>query len=323
MPQPTQRNVHVNRPLTNISIAFMNSREDFIADRVFPVVPVSKQSDLYYIYDKAQWFRSDAQKRGPGQESAGSGYKVSTGQYFADVWALHKDVSDQERANTDEPLDADRDATEFVMEQMLLRREKEFVDGFFKTGIWTGSTTGSDITVAPLWDAANSDPIKDVRAQARAMKRKTGRKPNTLVVSGAVDDALVDNDAVLDRISGGALPGNPAIVTPQLLAMAFGVERYIVAEAVENTAAEGQAMTGAEIYGKHALLCYSEPNPGLRKPSAGYIMNWTGLLGGAAGVQMSRFRMEHLKSDRVEGEMAWDMKQISPELGVFFASVIS
>lgn len=322
MPQPTQRNVHVNRPLTNISIAFMNSREDFIADKVFPIVPVSKQSDLYYIYDKAQWFRTDAQKRGPGQESAGSGYKMSTGQYFAHVWALHKDVSDQERANTDDPLDADRDATEFVMEQMLLRREKEFVDNFFKTGIWIGSSTGSDVTPAALWDVV-SDPIKDVRAQARAMKRKTGRKPNTLIVSGEVDDALRDNAAVLDRISGGALPGNPALVTPQLLAMAFGVERYIVAESIENTAAEDQAMVGSAIYGKHALLCYSEPNPGLRKPSAGYIFNWTGLLGGASAVQMKRFRMEHLNSDRVEGEMAWDMKQVAAELGVFFASVIS
>ena len=155
------------------------------------------------------------------------------------------------------------------------------------------------------------------------MKRKTGRKPNVLVVSGRVDDALRDNAAVLNRISGGALPGNPAMVTPQLLAMAFDVQSYIVAEAVENTAAEGQAFAGQEIFGKHALLLYAEQSPGLRKPSAGYTFTWTGLMGAAAGVQMSKFRMEHLKSDRIEAEASFDQKLVAADLGVFFANVIS
>jgi len=301
----------------------MNRREDFIADKVFPAISVSKQSDLYYIYNKDAWFRSDAKKRGPGQESAGSGYEMTTGQYFADVWALHKDVADQERANTDEPLDADRDATEFVIEQILLRKEREWAAKYFTTGLWTGSTTSTDITVSPLWDATSSDPIKNIRLQARSMKRKTGRKPNVLIVSGSVDDALRDNAAVLNRISGGALPGNPAMVTPQLLAMAFDVEKYVVAEAIHNTGKEGQAFVGAEIFGKHALLMYAEQSPGIRKPSAGYTFTWSGLLGGAAGVQMSKFRMEHLKSDRVEAEAAFDQKLIAADLGVFFASVIS
>lgn len=323
MPQPTSRDVHVNRPLTNVSIAFMNAREDFIADRVFPAIPVSKQSDLYYIYDKNNWFRTDAKKRAPGRESAGSGFELSTDAYFADVYALHKDVADQERSNQDDPIDLDRDSTEFVTQQLLLLREKEFVTNYFATGLWTGSTTGSDITPSTLWDASGSDPIADVRAQARAIKLKTGRRPNKFVVSGAVHDALVDNAAVLDRIRGGSTLGSPAFVTRELLAQAFEVDEYLVAEAVENTAEEGQAFSGAEIYGKHAALYYSEPSPGLKKPSAGYLFTWTGLLGGAAGIQMSQFRMEHLKSDRIEGEMAWDMKLVAADLGVFFDSVIS
>lgn len=323
MPQPTSRQVHVNRPLTNISIAFMNAREDFIADQVFPMIPVSKQSDLYFQYKKDAWFRSDAQKRGPGQESAGSGYELETGNYYAHVYALHKDVSDQERANSDDPLDADKDATEFVTEQLLLKREKVFQGSFFVPSIWTGSTTGGDITPGTLWSASGSDPIKDVREQSRAMKKKTGRKPNVLVVSGEVHDKLVDNAAVLARIAGGSMSGNPALVTKQLLAMVFEVEKYVVAEAIENTAKEGQTFAGAAIYGKHAMLCYAEQAPGLRKPSAGYIFGWSGLLGGSSALQMSRFRMDSLKSDRVEGEMSFDMKQVAADLGVFFANVIT
>lgn len=323
MPQPTPSQVHVNRPLTNISISFMNQRADYVADKVFPAISVSKQSDLYYIYNKEQWLRSDAQKRAPGSESAGSGFEMSTGSYRADVWALHKDVADQERSNSDDPIDLDRDSTEFLMEQMMIRREKEFVSKYFSTSLWTGSTSGGDITPGTLWSASGSDPIADIRAQARAMKKKTGRKPNKLVVGPEVHDALVDNAAILDRISGGVTPGNPALVNKQLLAMAFEVEEYLVAEAVENTAAEGAAFVGGNIFGKQALLCYSEPNPGLKKPSAGYMFVWSGLLGGAAGVQISRFRMDHLKSDRIEAEMAWDLKLVAADLGVFFDGVVA
>jgi len=323
MPQPTKSQIHVNRPLTNISVAYKNAREDFVADKVFPAIPVAKQSDLYYIYPRDQWLRTDAAKRSPGSESAGSGYDLETGSYRADVWALHKDVADQDRANQDAALDLDRDATEFVTEQLVLRREKEFVAKFFVASIWTGSTTGGDITPGTLWDASGSDPIADVRAQARAMKKKTGRKPNKLVVGPEVHDALVDNAAIIDRIKGGALPGRAALVTRQLLAQAFEVDDYLVAEAVENTAAEGQTFAGGHIFGKHSLLCYSESTPGLMKPTAGYIFVWTGLLGGREGLQMSRFRMEHLKSDRVEGEMAWDQKQVAADLGVFFKDVVS
>jgi hypothetical protein len=115
MPQPTKSDVHVNVPLTNISIAFLQNQDDFIATKVFPNVPVKKQSDRYFVYPKGQWFRSDAQTRGLSQESAGSGYEIdNTPNYYCDVKALHKDIDDQVRANEDTPLSSDRDGTEFV-----------------------------------------------------------------------------------------------------------------------------------------------------------------------------------------------------------------
>ena len=52
MPQPTASDVHVNMPLTNISVAWMQNQQEFIADRVFPTVPVKHRSDRYYVYDR-------------------------------------------------------------------------------------------------------------------------------------------------------------------------------------------------------------------------------------------------------------------------------
>lgn len=35
----------------------MQNQANFIADRVFPVVPVDKQADIYTVYTKNDWFR--------------------------------------------------------------------------------------------------------------------------------------------------------------------------------------------------------------------------------------------------------------------------
>ena len=86
--------------------------------------------------------------RAPGTESAGAGYDLSTDSYSANVIALHKDVADQIRQNADAPLDMDADATKFLTQQMMIKRDKDWASSFFSGGTWTGSTTGADINLA-------------------------------------------------------------------------------------------------------------------------------------------------------------------------------
>lgn len=316
MAQPTRSDVHVNRPLTNVSIAYIQKETDFIADKVFPIVPVQKQSDRYFVYDKDYWFRTGANKRAPGSESAGGGFHVdNTPTYFADVWAFHQDVDDQTRTNADQPLDMDRDATMFVTRNLLLRREIQFMGKYMKASTW-----GSDFTPATLWSAALGDPMKDIYAQQTVVKQRTGYKPNVLVVSYDVDQVLRNNAAVLDRIKYT----QRGIVTEDLLAALFNVEKYLVAGAVVNTAAEGATFTGQYVTQNSALLVYANNAPSIMQPTGGYIFSWQGLFGaGAQGNRVMTFRMEHLKSDRIEGEMAFDMKLVGADLGVFIANPIS
>src|SRR5580693_8982630 len=103
--QPTLSQVHVAAPLTDIAVAYMQDDSAYIADKVFPIVPVQFQSDLYYIWKKDDFFRDEAQQRADGDESAGSGLNLSTASYSAAVWALHKDIGDQMRRNADPAVD--------------------------------------------------------------------------------------------------------------------------------------------------------------------------------------------------------------------------
>jgi len=315
MPQPTRGDVHVNAPLTNISVAYLQDQKEFIADSVFPAVPVAKQSDRYFLYKKGQWFRSDAQIRGVSQETAGTGYEIdNTPNYYCDVWGLHKDIDDQIRANADAPLNLDREATELVTRQLLIKKEKLWAGKYFTTGVWTGSSTGADVTPVTRWNASGATPIKDVRAQIDAIHTKTGIWPNTLVLAKDVWSAVQDSADFLDRIA----ITRDKIVTPDLLASVLEIERVVIAKAVENTAAEGAADAMVAMYADDALVCYAAPRPGIMTPSAGYTFSWSGLLGAVEGTRIKRFREERLASDRVEGEMAFDQKLVAADLGAFF-----
>ena len=57
MPQPDVGDVHVNALLTEISIAHMNKLEHYVADKCFPLVGVDKQSDVYAVYTRGDFFQ--------------------------------------------------------------------------------------------------------------------------------------------------------------------------------------------------------------------------------------------------------------------------
>ena len=337
MPQPTRSDVHVNRPLTNMSIAYIQRAQDYIADKVFPILPVMKQSDRYFVYTKDFWFRTQAQKRSPSSESAGSGFHVdNTPSYYADVWAVHQDVDDQTRANADEPLDLDRDATLFVTQQLLLRREIQFMKAYMATGIWSGflvANVATDfqpgVNGKGQWDSSTSNPMADIDFLKQAIKSQTGFLPNTLVVADDVFFALRNNASVLDRIKYT----QRGIVSEELLAALFGVEKFLVASAVLNSSPESvvgsnpalPAAPGMAFLVQNSfLLCYANPAPSILQPSAGYIFSWQGLFGaGAQGNRIKVFRMEQLESDRIEGEMSFAMKLVGSDLGVYGYNVLA
>lgn len=322
MPQPTISDVHVDQVLTNVSVGFMQSAEGFVADQVFPVVPVQKQSDKYWVYDRSFWYRSEMQKRAPGTESAGGGWELTTASYSADVWAIHKDLDNQTGANAD--MDLDVDATNWLSQQALIRKDKSWVASYFTTSIWTGDQTG--VAAAPAanqflqFDQSSSTPFKTIRGQKIAIKRRTGYAPNTLVMGAEVWSILADHADLTERIKYT----ERAIVDTELVAAALGLDRVLVADGVENTAIEGATASYAFIAGKAMLLVYAAPRASLMEPSGGYTFSWTGLEGaGAFGNNISRFPMPQIKSERIELEIAYDQKLVAADMGTFFASTVA
>lgn len=325
--KPGRADVHVDRPLTAISIAFLQSSDLFVADRVFPVVPVAKQSDSFFTIPRGHFFRDEMEKNAPGAPPAKANYDIDTDTYKCDVWKLAKALADQTRANYDSPLQPDREMTEFLTLKGLIRKERAWASEHFTTGVWTSDLTG--VSGAPgasqfqRWDEAASTPIEDVRLGKRAVHQRTGFRPNKLVVGRQVYDALLDHPDIVGRVDRGQTTG-PAMVMKQNLAALFELDEVLVMDGVYNSAAEGATDSFAFIGGKSALLVYTPPAPGLMVPSAGYTFSWTGLLGGGAlGMRMRRIRDDEAESDTLEIAMAFDHKKVSADLGQFYATAVN
>lgn len=331
MPQPVVGDVHVAAALTNIAVAYIQSEDVYIADKVFPVVPVQHQTDKYFLWSKADFFRDEAQQRADATESAGTGVNLSTDSYSAAVWALHQDIGPQVRANADPSVDIDVASTRQLMQKLLIRRDRIFMTKYMQNGIWGTSVTGTangtpgTSTPAPWDDDANSDPFTDIAVGQTTVLQATGYLPNRLVLAWPVYQALRKHPLVIDRIKY-TTKTFAGTITPELLAAAFDVEQVVVSKAVYNAAGENVAANMSFIMGKNALLCYAAPAPGLMVPTAGYTFAWQGFTGmNSLGVRMVQIPMNWLGvgTIRNEGEMAFDMKLVATDLGYFFNTIVT
>lgn len=321
--------VHVSQLLSNVSVAFLQKPSAFVADKVFPVIPVQKQADKYLIVDRGEFNRDEMMLRADSSESAGGNFSYSQETYFCDVFAFHKDIGDQVRANADSVYQLERLAAEYLAHKALIKKEKKFASDFLTTSVWTadrqGVASGEDnsTTFRQFSDYSNSDPINFIRAQATVQQQLTGYRPNTLVMGRQVYEALIDHPDIIDRIKYGTRT-NLAQATKADLASLLDLDNIYVMDAIENTAAEGLTASHSFIGGKKMLLCYVTPTPGQLVPTSGYTFAWNGLMGNAGmGTRVKKFRMENISADRIEIEMAFDQKKVSADMGTYFYSVVA
>lgn len=312
--QPALQDVHIDQALTNLSIAYVQRQDVYISTKIFPIIPVGKQSDKYWIFNKNDWFRDEAKKRADSTESAGSGFTLSTDSYFADVWAFHKDVGAQTRKNADAQVQLERSAVEFVTQRLLLRQEIQWAADFFVTGVWTG-----DVTPSALWsNYTTSDPQADIETGKAAILGTTGIMPNTMVLGYDVWRYLKRHTVIRDQFKYTTSSN----ITMQMLAQVFEVDNFYVLKAIKATNAEGATGAYSFVAGSNdVLLCYVNPSPGEMQPSAGYTFAWD-YAGAGAGIGVDSFDIRQLKTTRYEGEVAFDNKVTGQDLGYFLSNVV-
>lgn len=317
--QPGVGDVHIDKLMTTISVAFKN--EEYIAEQVYPIVMVDKQSDIIPQYPKSEWLRDVVQPYVPGTKGARSGYAVDTElKYFCQGWKLGKLLPDDVVANADEPFNMFRDAAAWLEEQALLRWELEFADnhlGAIGAGAaWTQKAAPADFTA---WDNyAGSDPINDLRVFADISRTLTGKISNKAIMGKLTWDKLVDHPLIVDRLKYTSKES----ITKEMLARLVGLETILIGSAINVTSIEGETpVTVGEVFPKNVLVVAVPNRPGLLTPAGGYTFVWRPITGTPRFNR--RLQLPEIESTVLEVKSFFDIRQIDGEFGTLIKDVIS
>ena len=308
---PTRTQIHVDTPLSEISIAY--KPQGFIADRVFPEIPVDKQSDKYYIWTKGFWMRNSVERRTPGDTYPEGRLQLSNTSYYCYLYHLAYPIPDEDRANADPGVELELTGAEWLKTQFMLNREIKMAADMFVTSVWGTTVTGGS-SFTQWGDYDDSDPVADINTGMQTVQKATGQRPNTLVLGKEVFDTLAEHPNLLEKFKYTS----PGILTEEQVRQALRVEKMVVGEAAYETTKEGGAGTTSYIWGKNALLCYVPPKPGQRTPAAGYTFVWR--IDGAGGltIPIENIREDNRDRDLLKGKHAFDCKITGSDLGYFF-----
>lgn len=296
--------VHIDRILTNISLAWPNNGR--VGDVLAPTVTVRKQSDLYRVFGREAWLPED-EYRAPGTATIRiPGLKVSTEPYFCREYALEIGVTDEERENADSPLSPDSDGTELVTDKLLLRRELRIKDAVTTASNYEASLTVTLSGTSQWSDYVNSTPIADIKAGKRAVHAQLFMEPNVAIFPYQVMSQLEDHPDFIERIKYS----RPGIITADLIASVVGLPRIIVPGlGYDTNSPRGTASPVLDyLWGKDVVMAYVPPRAGLRQPALMYEFVWNYGRGGAQ--QVTRYREEKTKQDIIRVARRYDLKFI-------------
>lgn len=254
----------IDEALTQMSVAYQNGQ--LVGTRLLPRVEVGSRTGFYFTFDKSRFRVEDSRRTGTSRANRISSGMVKTAFGPLMEHSLEQDIEYDVRDSYPSPHDARVDATEDVTAVLDLTLEQEIATMLTNTAVITQNVT---LSGTDQWsDYQNSDPFAVIQTGIDTIKLNAGVTPNRFTLGYQVWAKLRHHPDLLGRLSVATV----RVLTPQLLADLIGVEEVIIADAVYNSADEGQTASMGYVWGKHALLAYVQQTPGIRKMSLGYTL---------------------------------------------------
>jgi hypothetical protein len=155
--------VHIDSALANYAAGYQSADKGMIADAVVPLLPVEKNSNKYYTWDKNDVFQEvTSLEVAPGGAMAEISPRLSSSNYNCVSYGVQSFVASEVQANADSALNPERQAVVRCMTAIRLARERRAAALLMTSGNWTGGTVTA-IAAGAKWNGgASSDPVRDL-----------------------------------------------------------------------------------------------------------------------------------------------------------------
>jgi len=319
---------YVKPLLTDLAVKYRNPDARYIANQVCPFIPVNTQQGDYRVFAKKNYFGILDVERGPTSKAKETNFAITLENYNCGDKALQFFLTDTELRNQQNQgqngaaaLDITEEITQVLASKILQAREKRIADKYFSSASYAAANR-TQLTGDDQWSAySTSDPVADIWTGWRACMMP----PNTLILGPEVFVVLTQHSKVLDRIKGGSTSGDPAHVTEEMLARVFRVEKVIVGWAMyDSTPNKPATFTKTDIWGKHALLAYINPQPSTLDASFAKTFMFTPE-GGTDGWRVRMYRDESRGGggEVLEVDQSVDEKIIAADVAYFIEDAVA
>lgn len=310
---PLQSEVHVDQAMTEFSLRYANPLVAYMAEQVFPMLPVKKESDKWFKYDKSNLRSEDDGPRGMKEPAREATYTVSTDSYTLGVYNLVDLVPDRLRDNADQPLDPDQDAVANLTDKLLVGKE---IRGAAKAFSTTNVTQNTTLSGGDQWsDYINSDPLDDIETGIQTVVAATGAYPNAIQMGAQVWSKLKFHPALIERVKYVSASGLSVAQVASIIEIP--PQNFHVGAAVKNTANEGQSDSLSFVWGKGVLLYVKNPNPSPRSGGFGACIKQR------AGQEVFTWRNNNPKGDWYMVEMKYVLEILDDTFGYYIAAAVA
>jgi len=249
---PEQIRLAQNPILTSLLLGM--GQGTFIAQTLFPRLPQTLSSVMLARIGNER-FRRYNLRRAPGSATKRvdikyDGQVYTVNQYSVEVpipRELIRESDESRRLNVGNYLDISRIAMTTASDILNLDYELEVAGIATDPASYAGGQAQA-LAGATKWSADTGTPVTDVRAAIDMIRKKIGKRPNTLTLSADAFAALITNKEVRGYLSNTQL--GPA--TLDQLKTILGVQSINVGDAIWVNA-DGDS---ADVWGNSAILAY-------------------------------------------------------------------
>lgn len=317
---------YVKPLLTDLAVKYKNPDTAYIADIMFPFVPVATQEGEYRSFAKKNYFALVDNERGNTDTAKEINWQLSLENYQCGDKALRFFLTDNELRNQQNQgqnglaaLDITEETTQVLVAKTLQKREARCAAKAFAAGSYAAANK-TQLSGDDQWSAyATSDPINDVWTGFKAC----AIPPNTLFLGPETYIVLTQHSKILERLTGDA--NTPSMVDETVLARVFRVQRVVVGWAMyDSTPNKPSTFTKTYLWGKHALLAYVNPQPSTLDASFAKTFQFTPE-GGTTGWRVRMYRDEARGGggEWLEVEQSVDEKIIASDVAYFIEDAVA
>ena len=260
----------VDKLLTNVSQGYFP--QGYISEAILPLVEVDQYTGKLGKYSNSHLRIERSITGGEGKYRRVTPITREQQSYEIDGHGLEGLVTKRDKKNVEKPYDAEKDEVMGLTAQIWLEKEKLLADTLGDTAIITQNTTlsGTD----QFSDYTNSDPIDVFNTAVNAVYDGCGMAPNFVGMDWKTARILRYHPVLLDSL--GYKDNRPGGLTDEEIARALGIQKIFVAQAVYNSAKEGQSDSLAAVWGKNIVLGVAPDRAMPYQVSLGYRLQLRG-----------------------------------------------